>query len=362
MLFLVIIKYDVGSKTMVIEEQYMKLAKELHDKYGVIDAHLDLAGEIYLRYKRGEKEVIKNHYLKHWKEAGIRLIVSSIYLEDTVIGNGAFEDTIGQIGALLEDIKTLPNEVVQVRTKEDLKKVWDEKKIGIILYMEGLDGIGDHLELLYPLYLLGVRGASLTWSRKNAMGTGCCKAGQYEEMPGGLTDCGKNAIKRMEELGMFLDISHLNNDGFADLQKTATRPFIATHSNAKKIHKNYRNLTDEQMEILANQGGIMGLNASKKIVGVTTKEEGLVKMCEHIEYEVFKIGADHVGFGTDLCDSYQEACEDCSFADEPGDCLSNHGELLKVSALLLQRGMKKEDLIKIISKNFYNYFGEMLPK
>ena len=347
---------------MVIEEQYMKQAKKLHNKYGVIDAHLDLAGEIYLRYKRGEKEVIKNHYLKYWKEAGIRLIVSSIYLEDAVIGNGAFEDTIGQIGALLEDIKTLSDEVIQVKTKKDLEYVWNEKKIGIILYMEGLDGIGDHLELLYPLYLLGVRGASLTWSRKNAMGTGCCKAGEYKEIPGGLTECGIRAIKKMEGLGMFLDISHLNNDGFLDLQKTATRPFIATHSNAKKIHKNYRNLTDEQMEILANQGGIMGLNACKKIVGAKTKEEGLIKMCEHIEYEVSKIGIDHVGFGTDLCDSYVRACEDCSFTSEPDDCLSNHGELLKVSALLLQRGMKEEELKKIISQNFYRYFMEMLPR
>lgn len=87
-------------------------------------------------------------------------------------------------------------------------------RISILLSMEGLDPMGNDLSLLRTFYDLGVRGAGLTWSRRNAFATGCCTAGQFREIPGGLTELGKEAVRKMERLGMWLDVSHLSNDGF----------------------------------------------------------------------------------------------------------------------------------------------------
>lgn len=343
-----------------IKEEYLNQAMELHRVNPVVDAHLDLAGEILLRNQAGENEIIKNYYLHNFQVAGINLVVSSIYVENGNLKN-AWENALDQIAALKEDVKGLDN-VVLIEKGSDLYKLSEENKLGIMIYMEGLDCIGEDTDKLETLYDLGVRGASLTWSRANALAVGCCKASEYKQIPGGLTDAGIRAVKKLEELSMFLDISHLNDEGFAGVCQVAEKPFIATHSGSRKIYDNYRNLTDEQMEVLASRGGIMGMNGCKYIAG---SHEGnhLEMLCRHIEYEVEKTGAEYVGYGFDLCDSYDRARAalrgEC-YTDRD-DCLLNHGQVPLVSAALLQRGMDREAVKRIIGGNFMSYFEKMLP-
>lgn len=344
-----------------IKEEYLNQAMELHRANPVVDAHLDLAGEILLRNQLGERDIIKNYYLPHFRSAGMTLVVSSVYVENGNLQN-AWENALDQITALKEDIKGL-KEIVLVKSRDDLECLLQEDRIGIMLYMEGLDCIGEDVDKLETLYDLGVRGASLTWSRTNALAVGCCKASEYRQIPGGLTDAGVKAVKKLEALSMFIDISHLNDDGFEQMCRVAEKPFGATHSGSRKIYDNYRNLTDEQMEALASQGGIMGMNGCKYIAGSLAGNH-LEMLCRHIEYEVEKAGAEHVGYGFDLCDSY-----DCARAALRGecytdrdDCLLNHGQVPLVSAALLQRGMDSENVERVMGGNFMSYFKQMLPK
>ena len=160
---------------------------------------------------------------------------------------------------------------------------------------------------------------------------------------------------------MFVDVSHLNDDGFEDLCKIAKRPFIATHSNSRKVFDSFRNMTDEQMRRLAAQGGIMGVNGCRCIAG-SLGGNHLEMLCRHIEYEVEIMGAEHVGYGFDLCDSYDEARaalrgEKC---ERNGDCLLDHGQIPLVTAALWQRGMDEESLKKIIGGNFLEYFKQRI--
>lgn len=343
-----------------IQEEYLNQALELHRANPVVDAHLDLAGEILLRNQAKESEIIKNYYLHNFQRSGINLVVSSIYVENGNLKN-AWENALNQIAALKADMKGL-DEVVLIERGSDLDKLSEENKLGIMIYMEGLDCIGEDTDKLETLYELGVRGASLTWSRANALATGCCKASEYKQIPGGLTDAGIRAVKKLEELSMFLDVSHLNDEGFAGVCKAADKPFIATHSGSRKIYDNYRNLTDEQMEALSSKGGIMGMNGCKYIAG-SHKGNHLEMLCRHIEYEVEKAGPEHVGYGFDLCDSYDRARAalkgEC--LKDRDDCLLNHGQVPLVSAALLQRGMDDECVKGIIGSNFMNYFMEILP-
>lgn len=352
---------------LLIREEYLQKAVQLHRKYPVVDAHLDLAGEILLRNRAGEQDIIQNHYLEHWKRAGINLIVSSIYVENEVLSRGgtkaAWGNALEQIAALQNDMEKNGGEVIPVRTNKELKQAVSENKTGILIYMEGLDCIGSEIGRLEELYRLGVRGASLTWSRKNALASGCCKARERKQIPGGLSEAGRAAVSELERLSMFLDVSHLNDDGFEEVSNIAKKPFIATHSCARTVYDNFRNLTDGQMERLAGQGGLMGVNGCQHILGSQAGNH-LEMLCRHIEYAAEKIGAAGIGFGFDLCDSYDEAeliLKGKKEVLQKNDCFMDHSQVPLLTAALLQRGMSAEDVIQILGSNFIRYFEMLLP-
>ena len=103
-------------------------------------------------------------------------------------------------------------------------------------------------------------------------------------------------------------------------------------------------------------GGVMGLNAYKDIVGVESFDHAIIKMCEHVIYIINLVGEAHVGYGLDLCDSYEEAQPRTEFALERYDCIRNHTELIDVTAELLREGVSEEVVKKIIGQNFVDYF------
>lgn len=359
---------------MKIENRYLEQALRLHRHYPVVDMHLDLAGEMLLRHELGEQNVLYHRYLRNFYEAGIRVLASSVYVADCDLDH-AWANARMQIALIKGEIATCNLEircnheeqtydrVRLIRSREELQKVLEGNELGILLYMEGLDCIGSDVWKLEELFGQGVRGAALTWSRKDTLATGCCKASEHRQIPGGLTEKGMAAVRKLEELSMFLDVSHLNDDGFADVFRITTRPFAATHSNSRTVYDNYRNLTDGQMQNLAQQGGVMGLNGCRYITG-SLNGGHLIRMCEHIEYEAARLGADHVGFGFDLCDSYDEARARLQGKEPPvqkDDCLPDHTQIPLVTAALLQRGMTEEDVIFIIGKSWISYLQEVLP-
>ncbi len=339
-----------------IEEEFRQRALWLHQNYLVTDAHLDLAGEILLRYQAGEKEVIKNHYLEHFRQAGINLIVSSVYVDNVMLPEMGLRNALDQISALITDIESVADEVMLIKNRRDLETAVENQKIAILLYMEGLDCIGDDLRLLPILYQLGVRGASLTWSRRNQLATGCCKASEKKQIGGGLSETGREVIKELERLSCFVDVSHLNDEGFDQVARISSKPFLATHSNARAIYESYRNLKDEQIKQLCCRGGVIGINGCALIAGSKEKGNHLEMLCKHIEYMVQLSGSQHIGYGFDLCDSYSRAEPRVNFEVVENDCLRNHSEMILVTAGLLQRGMDEKDVIAIIGGNFYKFF------
>ena len=163
--------------------------------------------------------------------------------------------------------------------------------------------------------------------------------------------------------------------------KIAQKPFLATHSCARDIYDNYRNLTKRQMFLLAQRGGVMGLNGCKLIAG--SKEGNHLEMlCKHAAYEADILGAEHVGFGFDLCDSYDrgvyirkqlkdktgsswqiEQLEKTAEKElEAMDCFKNHSQIILLTAAFLQSGMSKEDVIQIMGGSMIKYFEKVLPQ
>lgn len=339
---------------------YMEEALSLHRANTVVDTHLDLAGEIYNRYLAGEKEVIKNRFLENFKRGGFNVIVSSLYMDDLFLPEMALKTALGQIRALMEDVENCNGEVILIKNKNDLNRVLKEDKVGILLSFEGLEPIGNDIGLLRIFHELGVRAAGLVWSRRNYVADGCSFSPVEEGQRGGLTRFGVQVVRRMEELNMLIDVSHLNDEGFWDVVKFTTRPFIASHSNARSLHGRMRNLTDEQIKAIAERGGVIGINAYKTIAGVIEGDNPIKKLADHIEYMVELVGPLHVGYGFDLCNSYYES--ELKFRYEPhnNDCLSSHAEAVLLTEELLRRGMSKEDAKLVIGGNFLRIFNDML--
>lgn len=341
---------------MFIQEQYLELARKIHQENPVVDAHFDLAAEVYERHLTGESGVVEQRYLPRFEEAGLNIVVSSIFINNRDLPELGLRKALGQITALKEDIEPVGDRIRVTKSRAELDENLAAGRISVLLSLEGLDPLGNDLSLLRTFYDLGVRGAGLTWSRRNAFATGCCTAGQFKEIPGGLTELGKEAIRRMERLGMWLDVSHLSNEGFRDVCDLAEQPFIASHSDAWAVHENYRNLTDDQIREIAGRGGVIGLNACGYLTGMMSEREkteregaagapeaagqdadaALLRLCEHAEHLVRIADPEHVGYGFDLCKGLEETTPRIHFETEIYDVLAHHGEMVKLTAALLQ--------------------------
>lgn len=139
------------------------------------------------------------------------------------------------------------------RTAEDVERAWAEGKTALILTVENASFLGGDLNRAEELRRDGVRIASLTWNGPNALGSG-------HQTGEGLSSLGREAVGVLEDCGIFLDVSHLNDAGLRDVLDAARRPFLATHSNARAVCPHPRNLTDEQLRELITRGCLIGLN------------------------------------------------------------------------------------------------------
>ena len=159
---------------------------------------------------------------------------------------------------------------------------------------------------------------------------------------------------------MLIDVSHLNDEGFWDVVKFTNKPFIASHSNSRTLHGRMRNLTDEQIKTIADRNGVIGINAYKSIAGVREGENPINRLADHIEYMVNLVGAKHVGYGFDLCNSFYNSELKYKFEPHNSDSLESHAEAVLLTEELLRRGISKEDCKLIIGGNFYKIFSDIL--
>ncbi len=163
---------------------------------------------------------------------------------------------------------------VLLKYNEELKNA---ENIKPILAVEGGSALAGKLENIERLYNDGVKIITVTWNKENELASGC-----FSENDTGLTSFGKEAIKEMVKKKIVPDVSHLGEKGFFDLCETTDFPFIASHSDAEKIHSHVRNLKDEQIKIICRRKGLIGLNFYNRFLGEGNSFEMMIKHAEHI--------------------------------------------------------------------------------
>jgi membrane dipeptidase len=187
---------------------------------------------------------------------------------------------------------------------EDIETARREAAFVIVLHMEGAEAIGPDLEQLEDLYAAGLRSLGLVWSRPNIFGHGVPFA--YPRSPDagpGLTPAGKDLVRACNRLGIMIDVSHLNEQGFWDVAALSTAPLVATHACAHTICPSTRNLTDRQLDAIRESNGVVGFNLSVNDVrpdGDLNEYTPLDMVAHHLEYLVNRLGADRVALGSDF--------------------------------------------------------------
>ncbi|AEX86469.1 Zn-dependent dipeptidase, microsomal dipeptidase [Marinitoga piezophila KA3] len=321
------------------------------DNYLIIDAHFDLLTYVTERRKEGKKQVIMNRFYDDFKKGKVNIIVSSLFISEKYIPEMALRNALDQIASLHYEIEESEGKIMLCRNMKDIQYAIDNQKLGILLSFEGLDPIGNDLYLLKVFYELGVRFAGLVWSRRNYVADGAFFSEVETGTEGGLSSFGVKIVKEAERLGMLIDVSHLNDSGFWDVIKFTTKPIIASHSNVRKLFNSKRNLTDEQIKAIANNSGVIGINANGMFVTDNNSENNINGLIKHIDYIANLVGVEHVGFGFDLCDM---------FRDEQVDSLNTHKEIPVLIEKLKEHGYTETEIKKITGENFLRVYKSIL--
>lgn len=213
----------------------------------------------------------------------------------------------------------------------------DSGKMSAILTLEEGGVINGKMEYLEELYRQGIRLITLTWNYENCIGYPNSRDPQLMQL--GLKPFGIELVKRMNELGMIIDVSHLSDGGFWDVVKYSTKPFVASHSNARALCGHSRNLTDEMIKALAEQGGVCGINFYPCFLHDSGKAT-IADIANHA-WHLYQVGGeDVVAIGTDF-DGFDEGELD----------IANMGEMNLVYEALKKRGFTERQMEKILNGN-----------
>lgn len=360
---------------------------KLHEKAVVVDSHNDILTACM------EKQVSMDADLRgktqsdlsRFKQGGVDVQMFSVWCD------GNKPDPFGWANREMDTLYAVagrnPDKIVIVKSWKELKEAIRQKKLAAMFGVEGGHMISNDLHRLEQLYNRGMRYMTLTWNNSTPWATSAMdestKKDSLAATHKGLTDFGKEVVRKMNELGVIVDVSHVGEQTFWDVIATSTKPVIASHSNAYPLCPVFRNLKDDQIRAIAKNGGVIQLNFFSGFVdsnfqqkekafmarhkteidslkrsgmqyeyAVTTimnryPEEAtaarptLDMLLQHLDYIVHQAGVDHVGLGSDF--------DGISSSPQQLDDVTSYPVITRA---LLKRGYSKRDVKKILGGNF----------
>ena len=257
---------------------------------------------------------------------------------------------IGAMAVLFRLEAESAGQVAVVRTVAELVRCLEAGILAAILHFEGAEAIDPGLDALEVFYQSGLRSLGPVWSRPNAFAHGVPFAFPSSPDTGpGLTEAGRDLVRACNRLGIMIDLSHLNEQGFWDVAGLSTAPLVATHSNAHAISPGARNLTDRQLAAIRDSDGMVGVNFHVGFLredGGEDKDTPLSTVVRHVDYLVEHLGIDRVGFGSDF--------DGATMPAELGDAAA----LPKLVGALRASGYDEESLAKLGHRNWLRVLGK----
>ena len=360
--------------------------RKIHFDAIVVDTHNDvvqrmLEGEdISVRTQHGHSD------LPRFREGGLDVETFSIWVPPAKTSRPYFDQANDQIDSIESFVRRNPSQVGMAQSVEDIERLLAEGKFVTMLGMEGGHPIGNNLRKLEHFYSRGVRYLTLTWNNSTDWATSARDENDplAELKHTGLTEFGCEIVRKMNELGMMVDVSHVGEQTFWDVMKVTGKPVIASHSSAWALCHHWRNLKDDQLKAIAQNGGVVFINFAPWFIDstfaaresamrkrnreridscrATVKSEGfladvavaeflkdeylpirppLKMLIDHFDYVARLIGVDHVGIGSDF--------DGISVAPLEMDDVTY---LPNITRELLRRGYSVPEIKKILGGNF----------
>ena len=355
-------------------------AKQLHERAIVVDTHDDTTQRLIFEkaFDIGARNKDGNIDIPRMREGGLDAIFFSIWVTGDVTGPIAVKRALDQIDAVREAVRTHPD-LVLASTAADVRRAASNKKIAVLMGMEGGHMIDNDLGLLRIYAALGVRYLTLTHS----LNTTWADSSGDKPSHNGLTPFGRDVVRELNRLGIMVDISHVSDKTFFDALEVTKAPVIASHSSCRAISNAPRNMTDDMLRALSKNGGVVMINynagflseefraatrspelsagieaAGKRCAGNEAcsiregeriNQEAMIKgdlprvtwekIIEHIDHAVKIAGIDHVGLGSDFDGAVMPlGMEDVS-------------KLPRITDALLKKGYPERDIQKILGGN-----------
>lgn len=316
----------------------------------IFDGHTDIMADVVARRKTGEKNVVQTHHLDKLKAGDVSGANFVLWMdpetsawEDVEMGFKFIHDELCEALGIFHHVKDIQG-LIGYKNKD---------KIDIILGMEGLAAMGPSIERMDWLYEQGVRCASLTWNEANALATGI-----FGDAQRGLTNDGVQVLKTMEKRGILLDVSHLNETSFWEVAGMATKPFVASHSNAYTLCEHPRNLKDGQLLAVKDSGGLVGVNAVADFLH--PDQPDIMHFVQQVDYMVELLGIDHVALGFDFCDFLHLDQQKEPEEQHVTTSLETSKDIQNVIKRLVEKGYSHDDMAKLTKENFVRVYRHHL--
>lgn len=365
--------------------------EKIHFKYILVDTHNDFlskAVEDHVAFDSNLKGITQSD-LSRMQAGGIKVQIFSIFCDEHYGKGSAFSYANRELDSLYAIAARNPGNMQIVYSYKELMKAVRDHELACLSGVEGGHMIEDNLDYLDSFYKRGVRYMTLSWNNSTSWSTSAMDETQHAFMvtPYGLNAFGKQVVKRMNELGMMVDVSHVGEKTFWDVIANTTKPVIASHSSVYALCPVFRNLKDDQIRAIARNGGVIQVNFYSGFLDSTflKKVENFIKihktehdslaslkkpsylindyfakkykneyedmrpplslLLDHIDYIVKLVGIDYVGLGSDF-----------DGIDSSPKGLDGVEDYPKITEGLLKRGYSEKDIKKILGENFLRVF------
>ncbi len=279
----------VGSATRPLEGRGISEdARLLHQRATVVDANLSSPIPYDVRNPAFTRASLAPALVDAVQRSGLAATKVSVGGFDA-----SFEDTVSEVAALQRAIEAHSDLLLQVRRVEDIDVAKRSGKLGIILSFESVTALGGTLAHIGVFRALGVRVMQLAYNTESPFG-----AGVLSPAGSGLTELGRAAVSRMNELGVAIDLSHANEATTTAATAASSKPVLITHGGCAAIYAHPRNKTDQQLRLLADKGGVFGVYDLLYLTP-SPRQPTVDDYMAHLTHALRVCGEDHVGIGSD---------------------------------------------------------------
>ena len=267
--------------------------------------------------------------------------------------------TVDVIGHWLEVLRSGAFPLRLATTVSDVRAAVEAGQVAVLFHFQGINPIENDLDLINVFHALGVRIMQLTYNARNLAGDGCT-----ESRDGGLSDFGRRAIRRMNDLRIVVDLSHCGERTSFEAIAASRRPVVVTHANARALCDSPRNLSDDLIRAVAQQGGVIGACGFPAFL-TADPQPTIEHFLDHIDYLCRVAGPEHLGLGLDYSQENEDdyvyyGYDPRVYPPPPWEYptgIRGFADMPNITAGLMRRGYTHEQVRGILGENFLRVYG-----